>query len=143
MREQSISDALVDALSALARAEAAVQLALSMVGSDAPPVATRLGAAVRTTSTQVVSVLATASEPLELRDIADGVCAIRRGEDVPKGRGGTRYGEMCRTAISRLIERGMVVRVEPTDKNQRMRFALATRARNAGSRKCAEPALSC
>jgi hypothetical protein len=124
---QTVADALVDALSALAKAEAAVQLALSALGQDAPPPVTRLGAAQRTTSTQVMSILANASEPLDLRDIADGVCAIRQGVDVPKGRGGTRYGEMCRTAITRLIERGLVVRVEPTDRTGRMRFALASR----------------
>lgn len=124
---QTVADALVDALSALAKAEAAVQLALSALGQDAPPPVTRLGVAQRTTSTQVVSVLANASEPLELRDIADGVCAIRQGVDVPKARGGSRYGEMCRTAVTRLVERGVVVRVEPSDKLGRMRFTLAGR----------------
>lgn len=125
--QQTAADALVDALSALAKAEAAVQLALSALGQDAPPPVTRLGAAQRTTSTQVMSILATASEPLDLRDISDGVCAIRQGVDVPRGRGGTRYGEMCRTAITRLIERGLVVRVEPANKMGRMRFTLASR----------------
>lgn len=125
--QQTIADALVDALVALAKAEASVQLALSSMGQDAPPPVTRLGAAVRHTSTQVVSVLANACEPLELRDIADGVCAIRKGMDVPKGRGGTRYGEMCRTAITRLIERGVVTRVEPKDRASKMRFTLASR----------------
>ena len=102
---------------------------MEKIGGDTPPPITRFGAAVRTTSTQVVSVLAAASEPLELRDIADGVCAIRQGVDEAKGRGGTRYGEMCRTAITRLIERGIVVRVPPGDKQGRMRFALAGRGK--------------
>ena len=124
---QTIADALVDALGALAKAEAAVRTAMAAIGRDAPPPVTRFGAAVRATSTQVVSVLAVAGEPLELRDIADGVCAIRRDVDEPRGRGGTRYGEMCRAALARLVERGIVVGVPPDDKTGRMRFALVGR----------------
>lgn len=51
---------------------------------------------------------------------------VRRGEDVPRRKGGTRYQEMCRTALGRLIERGLVERVEPSNRNERMRFQRAT-----------------
>jgi hypothetical protein len=55
-------------------------------------------------------------------EIAEGVVAIRRGEDEPRVGGGTRYQEMCRSALLRLIERGLVARVEPTDRRGLMRF---------------------
>jgi len=125
---QTVADALVDALAALTKAESAVTQALAALGADTHAPIASVSVAVRTTSTQVLSVLAQASGPLTLYDVADGVLAIRRGEDTPKRGGGTRYGEMCRTALARLIERGMVVRVEPAECSGRMRYALALRA---------------
>ena len=116
------ANALIDALSALAMARDAVNAALLAVGADAPEPPTRQGAVVRTTSTQIMSVLAASSDPLTLIDIADGVCALRRGEDEPKKGGGTRYQEMCRTSLSRLIDRGLVARVPPASKTDLMRF---------------------
>lgn len=118
--------ALIEALAALHKAEVAINTALSLIGTTSPAPVTRVSAAVRTTGTQVMAVLSAASEPLTLIDIADGVCAIRRGEDEPRARGGTRYQEMCRSSILRLIERGLVKRVEPTDKRGRMRFQRTT-----------------
>jgi hypothetical protein len=115
--------ALVNALAALAQARREIEAALHCVGAEGYEPPTRQSAAVRTTGTQVLYVLSSAAEPLALPDIADGVCALRRGEDEPKARGGTRYQEMCRTALARLIERGLVVRVEPTTKRGLMRFA--------------------
>lgn len=119
------ASALIEALAALRKAEAAVNAALGLIGTTSPAPVTRASAAVRTTGTQVMAVLGAAGEPLTLIDIADGVCAIRRGEDEPKPRGGTRYQEMCRSAILRLIERGLVERVEPTDRRGMMRFQRA------------------
>jgi hypothetical protein len=124
-RHPDAASALTDALVALAQAERAVTTALALIGADAPAPVTRVEVAQRTTSTQVMAVLAGAGEPLTLIDIADAVVTMRRGEDVPKKRGGTRYQEMCRTALSRLTERGLVVRVPPTDKRGLMRFARA------------------
>jgi hypothetical protein len=116
------ASALVEALSALHRAEQAINQALTAIGAEAPDPVTRQMVAVRTTGTQVLSVLSAASEPLTLIDIADGVVALRRGEDTPKPRGGTRYQEMCRTALQRLILRGLVRRIEPTNKRGLMKF---------------------
>ena len=118
--------AITDALVALAQAERALNTALAAIGSDAPAIVSRTQAAVRTTGTQVLAVLAAAGDPLTLIDIADGVCAMRRGEDVPRKNGGTRYQEMCRTAITRLIDRGLVERVPPDDKRGLMRFRRTT-----------------
>jgi hypothetical protein len=115
-------DALAKADAALAKAEAAVTLALSALGQEAPPPVTRLEVGARTTSTQVMTILARAGGPLTLVDIADGVVAIRRGKDTPKRRGGTRYQELCRTALTRLIDRGVVERVPPADNRGMMRF---------------------
>lgn len=116
------ASALVDALASLAKAQQAVNLALAHIGAGTPPPPTRKHAAVRTTGTQIMAVLAAAAEPLTLIDIADGVVAIRRDEDEPKKRGGTRYQELCRTSLSRLIDRGLVERVPPADKKGLMRF---------------------
>ena len=117
--------ALLDALAAIRRAEAAINVALGLIGTGAPAPTTRLRVAERTTGTQVRAVLAAAGAPLTLVDIADGVLAIRRGEDEPKGRGGTRYQEMCRSSLARLIAAGLVERVPPEDGRGFMRFALA------------------
>jgi hypothetical protein len=114
--------ALTDALVALAKAERAINLALAALGADAPAPVTRQEVAVRTTSTQVLAVLSAAGEPLPLIDVADGILALRRGEDEPKKGGGTRYQEMTRTAIARLVERGLVERVPPADKRGLMKF---------------------
>lgn len=114
--------ALTEALVALAEAERAINLALSAIGAAEPPPVTRQEVAVRTTSTQILSVLASSNLPLTLIDVADGVVAIRRGEDEPKKGGGTRYREMCRTALVRLIDRGLVERIPPPDKNGFMKF---------------------
>jgi hypothetical protein len=123
------ASALVEALSALHKAEQAINEALTAIGAEAPDPVTRQAVAVRTTGTQVLSVLSAASEPLTLIDIADGVVALRRGEDTPRPRGGTRYQEMCRTALHRLILRGLVRRVEPKDKRDLMRFERVTVAK--------------
>lgn len=69
-----------------------------------------------------MSVLANSAGPITLIDIADGILAIRRGEDEPKIRGGTRYQEMCRSSLVRLIERGLVERVPPKSRDELMRF---------------------
>lgn len=119
------ASALVDALAALRRATDAVNAALAQISSGLPVPNVRQPAAQRTTGTQILAILASAGGPLTLGEIADAVVALRRGEDEPKGRGGTRYGEMCRTSLSRLIERGLVVRVEPEDKRGFVRFARA------------------
>jgi hypothetical protein len=118
------ASALTDALVALRMAEQAINVALTAIGATSPKPDdnTRTKAAVRTTSTQVLAVLSSAGEPLSLIDVADGVVALRRGEDVPRKRGGTRYQEMCRTAIARLVARGLVERVPPTDRTSLMRF---------------------
>lgn len=116
------ASALVDALAAIHKAEIAINLALVALGSSSMDPPTRVQAAQRTTGTQILSVLANSAGPLTLIDIADGVLAIRRGEDEPRARGGTRYQEMCRSSLLRLIERGLVERVEPTSKRDLMRF---------------------
>jgi hypothetical protein len=116
------ASALTDALVALAAAERAINAALAQIGAEAPPPVTRSEVAARTTSTQVLSVLAAAVDPLTLIDVADGVVAIRRGEDEPKKGGGTRYQELCRTALARLVERGLVERVSTDNKTGRMMF---------------------
>jgi hypothetical protein len=114
----------LDALAALKVAESAVNQALALIGTDEPLPTDRHRIGERTTGTQVRAVLASASAPLTLVDIADGVMAIRRGEDTPKGRGGTRYQEMCRSSIARLIDHGLVRRIPPPDGKGFMRFAL-------------------
>ena len=117
------ASALVDALSALRRAEAAVNAALAHMGTGLPVPAVRVSAAQHTTGTQILTVLASAGGPLTLGEIADAVVALRRGLDEPKAGGGTRYGELCRSSILRLIDRGLVRRVEPKDNKGLMRFA--------------------
>jgi len=114
--------ALIDALVALATARKAVEAALGQLGAEGYEPPTRQGAATRTTGTQVLYALSEAAEPLTLIDIADAVCALRHGEDEPRKGGGTRYQEMCRSSLMRLIERGLVERVEPTDRKGMMRF---------------------
>ena len=119
----SAASALVDAIAALNKAKAAVEAALGTLGADGYEPPTRQQAAVRTTSTQILYALGEAREPLTLVDIADAVCAMRRGEDEPRHNGGTRYQEMCRSSLLRLIERGAVRRVPPANKEGLMRFA--------------------
>lgn len=116
---------LVEALAHLAKAQSTVNAVLLAMGTKTPPPTTREHAARRTTSLQILCVMADYAEPITLIDIADGVVAIRRGEDEPKKQGGTRYQEMCRTSLSRLIERGIVERVEPETKRGMMRFRRA------------------
>lgn len=113
--------ALTDALSALATAEKAINIALSCIGADAPAPCTRQDVAARTTSDQVLSVLSSAGGPLTLIDVADGVVALRRGEDEPRKHGGTRYQEICRTALMHLIMRGLVERIDPHDRKVSIR----------------------
>jgi hypothetical protein len=113
---------LVDALAALEQAKKAVSAALSLIKGEMPAPDIKVSAAVRTTGVQVLHALAGSSEPMTLQDIADAIVAIRRGEDEPKPGGGTRYQEMCRTALGRLVERGVVRRIEPSSKSDRMRF---------------------
>jgi hypothetical protein len=118
---KAVATALVEALMALRKATDQINVAIAAIDSGyVPP--TRQMAAQRTTSTQIMAILAGTGEPMTLIDIADGVVALRRDEDTPKGRGGTRYQEMCRTALRRLIDRGLVGRVEPTDPRGLMRF---------------------
>ena len=112
------ASALVEALSALHKAEQAINEALTSIGAEAPVPMTREMVAVRTTETQVLAVLAAAAEPLTMIDIADGVVALRRGED-----------KMCRTALMRLIFRGLVRGIKPTDKRGLMRFERVTIAK--------------
>lgn len=116
------ASALIDALAALRKAEVAINAALALIGTSSQAAPTRVMAAKRTTGTQILSVLANSAGPLTLIDIADGILAIRRGEDEPKGRGGTRYQEMCRSSLVRLIERGLVERVPPKSRDEFMRF---------------------
>lgn len=120
--EMVAATALIDALAALRRAQQSVEVAMAYVQGRMPPREVKASAAVRTTSVQVLHALAQAPEPLTLQDIADAVIAIRRGEDEPKKHGGTRYQELCRTAIGRLARQGLVERVEPTSRDERMRF---------------------
>lgn len=117
--------ALIDALAALRRAQQAIELALAHVQGQTPAREVKASAAVRTTSVQVMHALAQAPDPLTLQDIADAVVAIRRGEDEPKKRGGTRYQELCRTALARLVKQGLIERVEPNSRTERMRFRRA------------------
>ena len=93
------------------------------MGTALPVPAVRVSAAQRTTGTQILTVLASAGGPLTLGEIADAVVALRRGLDEPKARGGTRYGELCRSSILRLIDRGLVQRVEPANRRGYVRFA--------------------
>lgn len=120
------ASSLVDALSAIAKAEDAIHTALACIGatSSAPP--DRKSVATRTTGTQILAVLAASQDPLTLIDIADGVVSIRRGEDTPRKNGGTRYQELCRAALQRLIDRRLVERVEPVGKTDLMRFRRRT-----------------
>ena len=121
--QQDAASALVDALAALAQAEAAVQLALVSLGQDTPaPGAVR---PFHTTAGHIMAVLALAKEPLELRDIADRVCALKKDTDTPKSGGGTRYGELCRLSVTRQIERGRICQVAPAHPAGRPRFMLA------------------
>jgi hypothetical protein len=116
------ASALVTALAALTQAKASVERALGILQSEAPPAdGLKTGAAVRTTSVQILHALTQSSDPMSLAAIAESVVAIRRGEDQPKG-GGTRYQEMCRSSLKRLIAQGVVERVEPTSKHDLMRF---------------------
>jgi c-di-GMP-binding flagellar brake protein YcgR len=120
---QSAASVLIEALAALGAAKSAVEAALAALSAGQTYIpATRYTAAVRTTATQVLAILAENGQPMTLIDIADAVVALRRDEDEPKKRGGTRYQEMCRNAIVRLIERGLVRRVEPREKREKMRF---------------------
>jgi hypothetical protein len=114
----TIARALVEALAALRQAETAVNAALRLIEGEPAQVASRTGAAVRTTGVQILAVLAAHSQPLSLSEIADGVSSVRRDEDKPKRGGGTRYQELCRTSLHRLIARGLVERVEPPDKRR-------------------------
>jgi hypothetical protein len=116
--------ALVDAMAALRKAQSALEIALAVVQARTPPREIKASAAVRTTSVQVLHALSQAPHPITLQDVADAVLAIRRGEDEPRRGGGTRYQELCRNALLRLIERGLVERVAPTLKTDRMRFAM-------------------
>ena len=116
------ASALIDALAALAQARIAVEAALHHIGVEGYQAPDRASVAQRTTSTQVMAVLAGYQEPITLIDVADGLAALRRGEDTPRPQGGTRYQEMARHALVRLIERGLVRRVEPGDKRGLMRF---------------------
>lgn len=119
--------AMLDALRSLARVKQTIETALASLDTSAPEPMTRRGAAVRTTSTQIMAVLLAASEPLTLIDIADGVVALRQGEDEPKG-GSTRYRELCRTSLARLVNQGVVERVPPSDRAGLMRFQRMTDA---------------
>lgn len=121
----TVALALVEALSALRMAEDEVRRALATLDNDFYP-PRRERPAVRTTGTQIMAVLARAGEPMNLIDIADAVIAMRRDEDAPRKRGGTRYQEICRTALQRLIERALVRRIEPTTPRGRMHFELTT-----------------
>jgi hypothetical protein len=123
------ASALIEALARLKQVEAAINAALDQIGTTSPPPVTRVSAAVRTTGTQIIAVLAAAAEPLTLIDIADGVLAIRRGEDEPRQRGGTRYQEMCRSSLARLIDRGLVERVDPSGRHELMRFRRTSKRR--------------
>ena len=120
------ANALIEALADIAKAKASIQAALDALKSDTPLItATRQMAAQRTTGTQILAVLAQAGEPLTLTEIADSVVAVRRGEDEPRKNGGTRYQELCRASLVRLIDRGLAIRVEPTEKRGLMRFTRA------------------
>lgn len=122
MTPDEIKTALVEAMAHASKAMRLVEAALVALGTEGAAPPSRAGAAVRTTSTQILAVMSRTLEPMTLIDIADGVVAIRRGEDEPKRGGGTRYQELCRTSLSRLVERGLVRRVPPTVGSQRMRF---------------------
>jgi hypothetical protein len=116
------ASALTDALAALQMARQAVEAALGHIGAEGYEAPTRLGAARRTTGTQILEILSTYRDPMTLIDIADAICAMRRGEDEPRARGGTRYQEIARSSLARLIERGLVRRVEPKNNRELMRF---------------------
>jgi hypothetical protein len=103
--EMAVASALVEALERPAQSASLSRSGAGVIQGRLPIQAAVAPAAVRTTGVQVMHVLGSAGSPLTLQDIADGVVAIRRDEDVPKARGGTRYQEMCRTALGRLIER--------------------------------------
>lgn len=122
-QQQAISSVLIEALAAVNQAKAQIEAALTAASAGLTHVpATRQSAAVRTTSTQVLAVLAEVGQPMTLIDIADAVVALRRDEDEPRKGGGTRYQEICRNALTRLIDRGLVRRVEPSERRGMMRF---------------------
>jgi hypothetical protein len=121
-----LTSELVAALSDLASAQRRINAVLGALGSGSPPTPSRVSAAVRTTSTQILAVLSAAGEPLTLIDIADGVVALRRGEDEPRKGGGTRYQELARSSLARLVERNLVRRVPPAAKNELMKFERVT-----------------
>ena len=73
MSNVEIANLLVNALDDIAKARQSVALAMAALAGDAPPMPTRHTVAVRTTSTQVMAVLASASDPLTLIDIAGGI----------------------------------------------------------------------
>lgn len=123
---QNAASSLVTALAALKTAEAAIDAALANLRGNEGRVSTRQACAIRSTALQVLDVLTQAGEPLVLADIADGVVALRRGEDEIRKQGGTRYQEICRNAIKRLEKQKLIVRVPPTNKHELMRFARAT-----------------
>lgn len=124
--ELTVAAVLVEALAAISQAKAQIEAALAAASAGLTHVpATRRTAAVRTTSTQILTILAEIGQPTTLVDIADAVVALRRDEDEPRRGGGTRYQEMCRNALTRLIERGLVRRVEPTDRRGMMMFERA------------------
>jgi hypothetical protein len=114
---------LSEAETLLARATRMVAEAFAILAEDAPPAPPRQHAAVRTTSTQILRVLAEHGTPLTLVDIADGVAALRRSDDEPRKNGGTKYQEMCRSSLARMIEQGRIVRVPPPDRRGLMQFA--------------------
>ena len=116
---------LVEALAHLARAQQAVNTVLAAIGTGTAQPDTRAHAAQRTTGTQILAVMADHHGPVTLLDITDGVVALRRSEDEPRKGGGTRYQEICRTSLGRLIDRGLVERVPPADKRGLMRFRRA------------------
>jgi hypothetical protein len=118
------ASALSDALVALRQAERAVESALaSLAGEPSKHRPIRPGQ--RTTTSQILTTLTKAGEPLTLAEIAAGVVAVRTGlQDAPRKNGGTVWQENCRKALSRLIEQGVVVRVPPADRTGFMTFAL-------------------
>jgi hypothetical protein len=120
------TSALIDALAALAKAEKAINLALAAIGLEAPKPPTRTQVAVRSSGAQILAILASAGEPITLIDIADGIVAMRRDEDEPRKRGGTRYQELARNALGRLIDRGLVERVPPPNRHGFMKFQRTT-----------------
>jgi hypothetical protein len=122
MSNTAVAQMIVEALASNAKARDLLNQALALCGIDPVDPPGRERVAQRTTGTQIMAVLASHDGPMSLGEIADCVAGMRRGEDEPRKQGGTRYQEMCRTSIVRLIERGMVERVEPETKRGLMRF---------------------